>query len=286
MKSICYTLLGAACLLWASCAQTQEQNYKSPKRYNLKEGAPYKMPEELLEISGITFHKGNPDTVFAIQDEDGKLYYGKLMEGTMRVRHTKFGKHGDYEDIAICNNRVFILKSNGKIYTFHIDDIKEKELSSVQELTSILPPGEYESMYADEEKRKLYVLCKNCEDEKTTKSSTGYVFDVMPNDSLKQSGTFKIEVKQITDLIDDDKIKFRPSAMAQNTITKVWFLVSAVNEILVITDPQWKVKEVYPLNHKTFLQPEGIAFDKKGNMYISNEGDEISKGTILKFKRF
>jgi uncharacterized protein YjiK len=81
-------------------------------------------------------------------------------------------------------------------------------------------------------------------------------------------------------------MKFRPSAMAQNPVTNEWFIISAVNEILVVTDQQWQVKDVYPLNHKTFLQPEGLAFDKKGNLYISNEGDEISKGNIYRFKRF
>jgi hypothetical protein len=142
MKKLLFISLSALYLLSVSCAQT-EQNYKSPKGYNLKEGAPYKMPEELLEISGITFHKGNPDTLFAIQDEDGKLYYGKPMEGGMRVRHTKFGKHGDYEDLAICGNQVIVLKSNGKLYTFPLGEIGEQELSQVQEHTALLPPGEY-----------------------------------------------------------------------------------------------------------------------------------------------
>jgi uncharacterized protein YjiK len=43
------------------------------------------------------------------------------------------------------------------------------------------------------------------------------------------------------------------------------------------------VKEVYPLNPALFRQPEGIAFDNENNLYISNEGDDISKGNVLKF---
>ncbi|WP_345948319.1 MULTISPECIES: SdiA-regulated domain-containing protein [unclassified Mucilaginibacter] len=285
MKNIALFISIGLSLMLCSCAQSQQKQYKSPKGYNLKEGTKYKMPEDLLEISGHTFKDGDGRTLYAIQDEDGKLYYGKLTED-MKVSHTKFGKHGDYEDVAINGDQVIVLKSNGKLYMFPISEIGEQELSNVKELVNILPPGEYESMYADAAAHKLYVLCKNCADEKTTKSSTGYVFNIQPNDSLQMAGNFKIEVKQITKLLGDDKIKFRPSAMAKNPITNEWFIVSAVNGLLVVADEKWQVKEVYPLNHKTFLQPEGIAFDKKGNLYISSEGDEFSKGSVMKFTRF
>ncbi len=32
------------------------------------------MPESLNETSGISFHKKNDDTIYAIQDEEGKLF--------------------------------------------------------------------------------------------------------------------------------------------------------------------------------------------------------------------
>jgi uncharacterized protein YjiK len=53
--------------------------------------------------------------------------------------------------------------------------------------------------------------------------------------------------------------------------------------MLVIADNDWTVKEVYPLDRATFRQPEGIAFDGENNLYISNEGDDMSKGNVLKF---
>jgi uncharacterized protein YjiK len=58
-----------------------------------------------------------------------------------------------------------------------------------------------------------------------------------------------------------------------------------VNKLLVVTDRNWKAKEVCQLDGNTFNQPEGIAFDKDGNLFISNEGDDLSQGNILKFKR-
>ncbi|MFD1255773.1 SdiA-regulated family protein [Mucilaginibacter terrae] len=268
-------------LLSSSCVQSQQKKTASPKGYDLNTPIKYRMPENLLEISGITFNRSNPDTFYAIQDEEGKLFYGKL--GADRVNHTKFGKHGDYEDVAVCGNLIVVLKSNGKLYTFPLNEIKEPELTHVQELNGLLPGGEYESMYADEDTRKLYVLCKNCDDEKTTKSSSGYIFDIATNGTLKAAGNFKIDVKQIKQLSGESKINFRPSAMAKNPVSKQWYIISSVNGLLVVADANWKVLDAYVIEHKTFLQPEGLAFDYKGNMYISNEGDEFSKGTVLKF---
>ena len=47
----------------------------------------------------------------------------------------------------------------------------------------------------------------------------------------------------------------------------------------------WKVKNAFPLSTNTFTQPEGLAFDKAGNMYISDEGDDLADGNIMKFSR-
>jgi uncharacterized protein YjiK len=282
MKKQAFIYLSALLsLLSSSCVQSQQKKKASPKGYDLNTSIKYRMPENLLEISGIAFNGGNADTFYAIQDEEGKLFYGKL--GADRVNHTKFGKHGDYEDVAVCGNLVIVLKSNGKLYIFPLSEVKEPELTNVQELDALLPSGEYESMYADEAARKLYVLCKNCDDEKTSKSSSGYIFDIAANGTLKPTGSFQIDVKQIKKLSGQSKVNFRPSAMAKNPITKQWYIVSSVNELLVVADANWKVVATYGIDHKTFLQPEGLAFDKQGNMYISNEGDEFSKGNVLKF---
>jgi len=51
----------------------------------------------------------------------------------------------------------------------------------------------------------------------------------------------------------------------------------------VVTDLQWKVKQVIMLEGSNFPQPEGMAFDKYGNLYISNERGNSAQANLLKF---
>ena len=130
----------------------------------------------------------------------------------------------------------------------------------------------------------IYVICKNCAGDNSKNMVSGYIYHV--GDSIYQTGNFQIDVNEIKSFTGKVKRGFRPSGMAKNPVTSEWFIISAVNKLLVVTDENWKIKETCFLNGNIFNQPEGIAFDKKGNMYISNEGDDLSQGNILRFNRY
>jgi len=251
------------------------------KNYDLDNPEKFFMPESLLEISGITFYKGKADTIYAVQDEQGRLF--RLAPGVKKQVNAKFGKQGDYEDVAIVNEKVVILKSNGSLVIFPMADAIYEEVDSAKEWKSLLPEGEYEGMYGDELSQSVFVICKNCADDNSKNMVSGYIYHI--GDSVYQTGSFKIDVNEIKSFTGKVKRGFRPSAMAKNPVTSDWYIVSAVNKLLVVTDSNWKIKETCLLNGNTFNQPEGLAFDEKGNMYISNEGDDLSQGNILRFAR-
>lgn len=264
-----------------STACSQKRKFDSPKGYHVNSPEKIVMPISLHEISGIAFHKGEPDTVYAEEDENGKLYF--LRPGDKKADYFKFGKHGDYEDVAICNNTVIMLRSNGALFTFPFADIHKQEAdSNVTEWKDLLPKGEYEGMYADETTKLIYIICKNCADEKSTKIASGYIFQLTGDGKISQSGTFAVDVKEIDALAGEKKLNFRPSALANNPRTKEWYIISSINKLLVVADSSWKVTATYKLNPSLYIQPEGIAFDKNGNLYISNEGGDLHSGNILK----
>jgi len=265
----------------AACSQ-KASKYTSPAGYKLDKPEKYIMPASLLEISGITFKDGNSNILYAAQDEEGKVFY--LKPGDAKAQHTKFGKNGDYEDIAICRDKVIVLKSDGSLYAFPFSEIGRPEAVNVKEYKNMLPHGEYEGLFYDNLTNQLYVLCKICRDADASSTATGYILSVTAHGTIEQQGSFSISVKEIAAMAKKEKMMFQPSAFAQHPMSHNWYILSSVNKLLVITDSDWKVKEVHHLNPSIYGQPEGIAFDKNANLYISNEGSKTGNGNVLKMQ--
>jgi SdiA-regulated len=271
----------AILLLLTGTRCTHRKKTVSPSEYDLAKPTVFTMPSVLDEISGIAFKNGDPDTVYAEQDEEGKVFY--FHPGDKDVQHTKFSKKGDYEDIAVYNGYIIMLRSDGVFFTFPLSDIYNKDAAHVNEQEGLLPQGEYESLFADESSKTLYVLCKNCGNDKVDQTIPGYTLQLDVNGKLRQKDTFSIDEKMIATLAGEKKIRFKPSALAKNPLTDEWYIVSSVNKMLLVTTSKWQPIKTYKLNPALFTQPEGIAFDKNGDLYISNETGEGYNGTILKF---
>jgi hypothetical protein len=270
--------LAAGFLIPVSCSNAQRSQHNIAG-YHLDRPEKCFMPESLLEISGIAFYRGDPDTVYAIQDEEGKLF--KLRWNEKKQIHCKFGKRGDYEDLAIPGDQVIVLKSNGNLYSFPVAEALNEEAEHVQEWKSLLPPGEYEGLFGDGQTGKLYVLCKRCEADDNRRSVSGYIFQT--GDSLVPAGEFRLDMPASGAFGGLLKKRLHPSALAKSPVTGEWFILSAANHLLLIAGDRWKIKQVVHLNENEFNQPEGIAFDRNGDLYISNEGGDLSEGNILRF---
>ncbi|MBS1663140.1 MAG: SdiA-regulated domain-containing protein [Bacteroidetes bacterium] len=235
----------------------------SPPGYDLSEPKKFVVGEILHEISGVVFYKGNPDTLYAIEDEAGRLFYLHL--GERQYPYWKFGKRGDYEDVTILDDKEFVvLRSDGSLFVFPIDQVRKggDEGASTKSYEHILPSGEYEGLYADG--GKLIALCKNCPEDDKRDEVSAYVLQYNANHELAITDHILVQVKVSK--------RFHPSALARHPKTGEWYVLSSVNKALIVLDEQWKYKKTYELDPILFKQPEGLAFDKDGNMYVSNEG--------------
>jgi uncharacterized protein YjiK len=281
IKYPCLIIFFVCTLATISSCESQQQPYTSPPGYNLNSPKRFNMPNALREISGIAFNQGSGDTVYAEQDEEGKVFRFKLGDANIQV--TRFGKKGDFEDISVFRNYIIMLRSDGVLFTFPLSEMQKKETDMVKIFENLLPDGEYEGLASDDLGNRLYVLCKHCRDEKANKWGGGIILQIDAAGVLTPAGNFELDIKEIDAISHARKIYFHPSALAQNPLTKEWFILSSVNKMLVVADQNWKVKSVYPLNPSLFVQPEGIAFDRQQNLYISNERGLSSAGTILLF---
>jgi uncharacterized protein YjiK len=280
LLKIITVLVFAGITILFGCKPAIKSANAQPADYDFTKAERFNMPESLLEISGIAFNAYDPETVYAIQDEEGRLF--SLKWGIKKATSIKFGPRGDYEDLAILNNQVYVLKSSGDIYSFPLD----MELGDVSDSTAqwddFLPKAEYESLYADEAAHILYVLTKS--GGKKKKNTLGYKINV--DKTTKQLGTiteFSLDQDAIEAMGYKLKSGLKVSALSQHPKSKEWYILSSAEKLLVVANPDWQIKMVYDLDASTFNQPEGIAFDKDLNLYISSEGDEITNGNIQKF---
>ncbi len=270
------------CSLTACAQKKTDHSQISPPGYNLSQPETFTLPGILREISGITFNQGNSDTIFAQQDEKGSIFF--FTPGAGKIQQIPFGKNGDYEDITILRQQVFVLKSNGNLYSFPLSSIAHNSAGPVREWENLVPEGEYESLSGTAADNQLYILCKSCKEDKKTTATSGYIFQLNTENEPVLKERFSIRHQQIEAFHSLNKKAFRPSALTWNNATREWFIISSVNKMLITVNASWQVTHVYPLDPAIFIQPEGIAFDNHRNLYISNEaGGKAGSGTILKF---
>jgi len=269
------------CLLaFSACSQVKQQ-YESPGGYDFNDPVVFKMPDDLKEISGIAFYPGDKRTLYAIQDEEGRLFYWPNGSPDS-LRHLSFGKHGDYEDIGITRQYAVILRSDGTLFSIPVQEIRSGSIHTVNEAPGLVPAGEYEGLYADAATDDLYILCKNCKADRKTGRLSGYILHLDEQGIPALKGSFSIDTEHI--LKKASKQGLRPSALALHPQTGEWYLLSSVNKMLIIADRAWKPRKVITLNPSLFPQPEGISFDIDNNLYISNEAGNTPEGTVLKFR--
>ena len=98
----------------------------------------------------------------------------------------------------------------------------------------------------------------------------------------KRVGNTQKAYEKFLSSVGNSNITFNPSAIAIHPITKNIYILSSVGKTLLVLSSKGEIVYTVHLNRKKFKQPEGITFDEKGTMYISNE----SKGGRANIKTF
>lgn len=251
-----------------------------PSAYDLNDFTEVVLPDRMEEVSGLEWVGDN--LLLAIEDESSIIYSlspetGKILD------QQKFAKNADIEDIAWANDRAWVLQSNGTLY--EVTSPFTEEVESEKYTFPIKKKRDLEAMVVSEDGAYIYTFCKTCEWEKETKESSIFRFDIGAKayEEISLKTLTASEIKTVLKLKEKTNLKMEPAAVALHPIQNKYYILSSTGKWLLITDTAFNYKEIYELNPKIFRQPEGITFDPKGNMYVSNEA-RGRKPNLLIFK--
>lgn len=265
-------------LVFSSC-EPKKTVLKSPPHYNFQEVYTNKLDLRIKEISGLIWENTKNEFI-AHNDESGKIFFLDRDSKSIK-REYEFGKKGDYEDIALVGTTPYVLRSDGSIFRITADSANANVMKG-EDLGKPTLEGtvDFESMYYDTSRHALILVCKNCKvDNKATVSAFAYYVDSI---GFVSKPVFTIDAAKVEELSPVETSKFQPSAARINPRLNKLFIISSAANLLVVADPDGKVESVHRLAPKLFPQPEGLTFNKSGDMYISNEG-VTGKSTIHRF---
>ncbi|WP_442795789.1 SdiA-regulated domain-containing protein [Pelobium manganitolerans] len=292
MNKLLLAFLIIAC---ASCKNKKERDERKGPVLDSVSNV-IEVPKDLKEISDLTFV--NDSLVAAIEDEKGILYFFDLSSKKI-VREFVFADDGDYEDLAQKGDTMYVVKANGTIY--EIAKFMSEHPQVTYYKTPLKSKHDVEGLAYDAKNNRLLLSVKEKNldknhDEKEFKSIYQFTLKDM---KFHEEPAIKIYLKDIEAQFKGDELLeaskdflkaignknlnevIKPSALAFHPKTGQLYVLSSINKFILVLNADGSFSSVKRFNGAEFIQPEGIAFNAKNELYISNEGRN-KKGNIVK----
>jgi uncharacterized protein YjiK len=259
----------------------------------------FKLSKELKEISGLTCYKDK--WLAAVQDEKGAIYLIDMNTGKTEDV-IEFSADGDYEGIACVKEVFYTLRADGVLFQIKNWKGKQKKVRTKVIDTNLGEMNDTEGLTFDPLKNQLLIACKASstigEKENGSRAVYAYdlkkqTFDVEPTfllsrktfkkyvkENLKENPSYKPYLKEIKKAKKDFLLE--PSAIAIHPVSNDIYLLSAVGNSLVVLNRSFNIKYLKRLDKDRFEQAEGLAFNSRGDLFISSEGLK-KKARIYKF---
>ena len=232
----------------------------------------YKLPKELIEISGLSYYKANQ--LLCVQDEEAVAYVFDTKKKAV-TQDFGFGGYGDFEGIEYVNGEIYALESNGNLSRFKPNPDSPGSVRVGRTKTDLPKKTEVEGLGYDPKTKRLLIAVKK---GKGSSDKTIYSFDLLNKAVFKD---MSLNDEQLRGAGVDPET-YEPSGIAVHPITGEWYILTSVGKRLLITSRQAKIIYSEPLDPDLFGQPEGICFAPDGELFIASEGGK-KKGTILRF---
>ena len=237
--------------------------------------------EDLYEVSGLG-PTDEPGIFCAISDERGEVLFLDGAGGGAIVRRVLFREKGDFEGVELVRKCLYAVRSNGEV--FEIDRWKTDKPQIESFKTFLSKTDDVEGLGYDKKRNALLLACKG--DPDSTYARRIYAFDLRKKqlDSIPVFNINPLEVNELLPYLDQEKHHyFSPSGIAVHPITgDVYVLSTALKRLVVLDYTTGKIRYAVRLDKKVLPQPEGIAFDSEGNLFLASEGKK-GEGMLLRF---
>jgi uncharacterized protein YjiK len=255
------------------------------------------MPPELEEISGLAFAPGDR-WLLAVQDEWGTLY--GLDPGCGRVDRTwPMAEKGDFEGVAVSDSLVWMLRSDGRL--FFSRWAEEGPTGETGVLKTGFPKGtDLEGLAWDPRSRLLLVAAKDQPGEHPDgvkgwlriDPHTGVrdtVLQGLDREGLRRAVQTQVDKSARRRILkwlsgEPDRFLLGPSAIALHPVDGAIYVASSRGKLLMVFEPDGALRRVYPLDKQVLLQPEGLAFNRAGDLFIASEGKKGVPGRIAVYR--
>jgi uncharacterized protein YjiK len=251
----------------------------------------YELPDILQEISALAIAPNGE--LACVQDEDGIIFFYNLEKKEITNRII-FAKAGDYEGIEFVGDIAYVLRSDGTI--FEIENLGKADQKVTTYDTYLSEKNDTEGLGYDSGTNSLLIACKG---KGTTTQmvyeDTKVVFSFnLKNKKLADNPVIEFKKEALYDFIESNNLKklsfklnkkmpFNPSGIAvQNGF---YFTIASVGKMLIVMDKANEIQWIEKLDKDIMPKPEGIVFDKNGNLFIASEGKKNGRGRILMFSQ-
>lgn len=226
---------------------------------------------DLQEISGLGA-TGKDHVLCAVSDEKGTVFMLDMAQNGAVLQSISFKEKGDFEGVEWVNDTLYAVQSNGKL-----SEITgwQNDATPITRIFPLLEGEEHdiEGLAHDPVHHRLLIAFK--EDPESDRVRQIWAFDLHTH-TFSAEAVYTINPKDIDELLpldnNDKQRSFSPSGVAVHPHSGDIYVVSTALKRLIILDPSnGKLKNAARIEKDLIGQPEGIAFDKKGNLYISSE---------------
>lgn len=261
-----------------SKTEMRKNKHDDPKDIGITVIRKWEMPAELTEISGLSYIDN--DRMACVQDELGEIFIYNTSSSSVEKK-IPFGATGDYEGLAVVDETVWVLRADGKL--FEVNNIHTANPGVNEHTTHLTIKQDSEGLCYDKKNNRLLIAIKGA--EIATDDYKGiYSFDLAAK-KMDQQPVFKIDL--LNEVFESNgkkkKGSINPSGISIHPVSGEMYITDGRNSKLLITDATGVIKNLYQLNSKEFSQPEGIAFNAAGDLFIANEGTN-QPGNILQVK--